>query len=184
MALRWVVALGASSLAGCTADIGKELPTNEKVPLAEQVPDLPVEERTERLGAAITTLAGADIADEAEFVAALEAEGIAVESLEMTYGVLELEYLAEAPRSEGVLREIGSIAGAYAALIDTGHDATTLEMTIVDRSSSTYGVAEATTKDAKRYNAGDLSGKEYGELVAGSIGSKRHPPDVTSASNA
>lgn len=183
-ALRWCAIGSLSSLAGCTADVGAEFPPNEKVPLARYLPDVPVEKRTDVLGAKIAALAAEDIADEEDFESALEAADIAVESLKTTYGILQLEFLARAPRDEGLLGEIGSIVGGYAALIDAGHDTTTLKMTIRDRESSTYGAAEATAKDAKRYNVGDLSAKEYGELVASSIESKRDSPDVEGVSDA
>ncbi len=176
--LRWGAVLGLSALAGCTKEIGQEFPPNEKIPLSGQLPDLPVEERTAVLEAGITALADADIATEEEFVTALEAEGIAVESLETIHDVLTLEYSTRQSPNEGVLHELGLIAGAYAALVETRYHTTVLEVTIANERSSTYGVAEIAAEDAERYNASEYSAMEYGELVASSIMSKRDPPAV------
>lgn len=181
--LRWGAVLGLSALAGCTEEIGQEFPPNEKVPLSEMIPDLPVEEQTEVLEAGITALANTDIASEDEFVTELEAADIAVESLDTAHDVLTLEYTIQRSQNEGVLHELGPIAGAYAALVAAGHGATALDVTIADERSSTYGVAEITAEDAERYNAGGYSATEYGELVASSIRSKRDPPEVETVSS-
>lgn len=176
--LRWGAVLGLSALAGCTEEIGQEFPPNKEIPLSEMIPDLPVKEQTEVLEAGITAFANTDIASEDEFVAALEAEDIAVESLDTAPDVLTLEYTTQRTQNEGVLYELGLIAGAYAALVAAGHGAPVLDIAIADKRSSTYGVAEIAAEDAKRYNAGGYSATEYGELVASSIKSKRDSPEV------
>lgn len=171
--LRWCGLLGLSGLAGCTRDVGEQFPPNEKAPVSELRPDLPVAERTDVLEAGITELSSQSIGDEEALTRALEEHGVTIESTERVLDALELEYVADRSRERGPLYGIGRIAGAYAALVESGYDARVLEITVLQPTGSAYGVAEVETKYAKRYNAGRLSAKEYGELIAGSIESER-----------
>ena len=176
--LRWGAVLGLSTLAGCTEEIGREFPPNKKAPLSEIVPEIPVKKRTTVLEMGITGLDTEAITTEEEFTTTLEAAGIEIESLSKTYDVLKLEYTTQRSQDEGVLHELGPIAGAYAALVDAGYTATALDVTIAHTDSSTVGFVEVSTENAARYNAGEYSAAEYGELVASSIKSKRNPPRV------
>lgn len=169
---------GVASLSGCIEEIGEEFPPNTKTPASELTPELPVTEKTDVMEDGITALDGEEIDDPEAFRSVIEEYGIEVEHVEEEVGALTIEFISSRRVEEGKLHGIGPIAGAYAALIDSGYEAEFLEITILDPESSSFGAAEIDTELTRRYNAGELTVKEYGELVAGTIESKRHPPDV------
>lgn len=165
-------------LAGCIEEMGTEFPPNEKWPVSERVPDLPVTEGTEIIEARIEETATADIADEESFASTLDEYDLTVESIERERDVLSIEYVNTDRADEGNLHDVGLIAGGYAALIDAGYDAAALGATILDDAPASYGSAEIETKWAQAYNEDDLTAAEYGELVAETIKSQRYEPDV------
>lgn len=166
------------ALAGCTEEIGEELPPTEEEPVSERVPDLPVTERTEILEAGISAFEGVEIADTDAFKEELDEYGVAIESVEEELEVLTVEYVEQDRRTAGVLHNVGPIAGAYASLLEAEYDAEALEITILDPDSTTFGAAEIETIIAEEYNRDELTAKEYGELVSGTIETRRLPPDV------
>lgn len=170
--------VGVGSLAGCVDEIGEELPPNAKTPVSERVPDLPVRERSELIEEGIVALSGERITDLKGFVAALETHGVEVEGATEELEVVTVEFVSSRRVDEGKLHGVGPIAGAFAALIASDFETTALEITILDPASTSFGAATAETAWAERYNAGGLTAKEYGELVADTIESQRHPPDV------
>lgn len=167
---------GMSTLAGCTEEIGEEFPAEREVPVAEFAPDPPIHEKTDVLAEGITMLADADVTDPDEFETTLIEHGIEIESVEREFEILTIEYRSAV--QQGILDDIGLIAGAYAALVAAEYDTTALDITIFDADSSSFGIAEITTDIAEQYNADELSAKEYGELVAETIESDRRPPDI------
>lgn len=179
---RAVLRLGSTALltalAGCTRDVGEELPTNERVPVSAFVPTLPIEDRTDLVAARIDALAAEDVPDVAAFAAALDAERLEVESVERVADVLAIEYVSGGLYEEGLLHGIGPIAGAYAAMLDDGDDSDALEVTILDTAPASFGAAVIEADWANEYNAGDRTSAAYGELVIASIETSRHPPDV------
>jgi hypothetical protein len=177
--LRGALALaGIGSLSGCVDEVGEELPPNTKTPVSELVPELPVRERIEVLEEGITALADEEIDDLEGLTTALEDHGVDVERVAEELEVVTVEFVSSRRIDAGKLHGVGPIAGAFAALIGSGFETTALEVTILDPASTSFGAATAETAWAERYNAGDLTAKEYGELVADTIESKRHPPDV------
>ncbi|WP_049929054.1 hypothetical protein [Halopiger goleimassiliensis] len=176
--LRWSALGGLALLSGCTRDVGEELPPNLEWPIADLTPELPVQERTDVLEAGIEELASRTITDEAEFAAAIEDYSLEVESVEYERDVLTIEYVNTNVYEEGNVHDVGPIAGAFAALLDSGYEAVALGITILDAAPSSYGAAEVDAAWAYQYNDGVLSAKEYGELVAGTIESDRHEPHV------
>lgn len=176
--LRWGGVGGLWLLAGCTEDVGTEFPPNRKWPTSELTPTLPVRERTEVLEERIEAVADETITDEEEFAAAFDDYALEIESVDRSRDVLEVEYVNTRLYAEGTLHDIGPIAGAFAALIDSGYDAVTLGITILDDAPATYGVAEVHADWAHRYNDGELSAVEYGELVTTTLESKRDSPSV------
>lgn len=165
-------------MAGCTEDIGEEFPPAEEEPVSELRPDLPVTERTEVLEEGIVAFEGVDVPDIETLEAELEEYGVAIESVEEELEVLTVEYVEQDRRNAGVLDNLGPIAGAYASFVDAGFEGEALELTILDPDSTTFGAAEIETIIIDRYNRGELTAKEYGELVAGTIETRRLPPDV------
>ncbi|WP_049915878.1 hypothetical protein [Natrialba taiwanensis] len=176
--LRWGSLVGLTSLSGCTADIGEEFPPNEKWPTADLAPSLPVSERSTVLENGIEAMAPESIADEAEFETAIDEYGIDVETVERDRDVLTIEYAATERYETSTLHTLGPIAGAFAALVDAGYDATALAVTILDPAPDSFGEASIERPWAEAYLDGDLSAAEYGELVATTVASERHPPDV------
>lgn len=174
---------GAVGLAGCTEDVGEELPPNEHWPTAELVPELPVKQRKDALKTGIEELSAAGIDGVDGFVAALEERGIELESVEEVAEQLSLEYVETAPARNGTFEVVGLVAGGYAALVAAGFEARGLELVFFEADGSALGIAEARTEWAVAFNEGDLSAGEFGELVAGTIESRREPPepDVTPA---
>ena len=167
----------AVALAGCTEDVGEELPANEHRPVADLVPDLPVRERSDVLEEGIEALADADVGDVEAFVTVLEDRGVEFESVEEVVELLHLEYRASALERRGTLDVVAAVAGAFAALVDGGFEGRGLELVFAEADGSTVGVLEVATEWAADYNAGSLSTAEYGELVEGSIESRRDPPE-------
>lgn len=165
-------------LSGCVEEVGEQFPPNRRWPTSEYAPDLPVGGRSDVVETGIESFAGETIADEAGFERALDSHGIAVESVRRELDALTIEYGTTDLGEGGKLHDVGPIAGAYARLIASGYDSAFLEMTILDDESTSFGAAEVETTWAERYVAGEYTVGEYGELVAGTVESKRHPPDV------
>lgn len=170
--------VGLSFLAGCTREEVEEFPENTKWPLSEVSPELPVRERSEVLEAAILSMTDADIETVEAFTSALEANELDIESAEEVRDVLSLEYTTTVRSDTGILHEIGTVAGAYAVLVESGYDAYALAITIHPTEASSYGSATVETRVSKRFNAGELSAAEYGELVTKTLESTREPPEV------
>lgn len=175
---------GTLALAGCTEDVGEEFPANEHWPSADLVPDLPVRERTEVLESGIEELSDADVADAEGFVAILEERDLRFESVERVVEGLHLEYVETDSERRGTLRVVALVAGAYAALVAGGFEGRGLELVFLEANGSTIGLAEVATERAVAFNEGALSASEYGELVAGTIETRRKPPDPDVAPDA
>lgn len=165
-------------LAGCTEDVGEELPPNAKWPVSEVTPELPVRERADLLEERIEALAGAEIDDVEGFTAAFDGYALEVESVAEESDVLTIEYVNTKIYEEGNLHDLAPIAGAYAALVESGYDAVALSITILDAAPASFGSASIETEWAEAYNGGEFTAAEYGELVATTVESKRHPPEV------
>ncbi|QCC57595.1 hypothetical protein NP511_03330 [Natrinema thermotolerans] len=176
--LRAGTVAATAALAGCIEEMGTEFPTNEKWPISEYVPSLPVAERSAILEERIPELAGADITDPEGLGSALEEYDMAVESIERERDVVTLEYVNTDRHDEGNIHDVALLAGGYAALIETGYDAVALGATILDDAPASYGSATVETTYAEEYNAGELTAAEYGELVVSTIESQRYEPGV------
>lgn len=174
--LRGAGVAGAFLLAGCTEDVGKELPPNKAWPVSGHLPSLPVEERITVMAEHVEAAADAAVEEPGDIPTAVP-DGLAVESIERERDVLHLAY-ASAARHAGDLDHVGSLAGAYAALVESGDDATAMSIEILDDAPSSYGVATVETRWAEAYVADELLAEEYAEHVAGTVESKRHSPDV------
>ncbi|WP_435552578.1 hypothetical protein [Natrinema sp. CGMCC1.2065] len=176
--LRAGTVAATAALAGCIEEMGTEFPTNEKWPISEYVPSLPVAERSAILEERIPELAGADITDPEGLGSALEEYDVAVESIERERDVLTLEYVNTDRHDEGNVHDVALLAGGYAALIETGYDAVALGATILDDAPASYGSATVETPHAEAYVADELTAAEYGELVVSTIESQRYEPGV------
>ncbi|WP_121742875.1 hypothetical protein [Natronorubrum halophilum] len=176
--LRMSGVVGLFLLSGCTEDVGEELPKNTKWPSAALKPELPVTERTDVLEERIEALADAEITDEDEFGATFDDYALEVEAVEREQNVLSIEYVNAKQYSEGNLHDIAPIAGAFAALLDSGYDVLGLGITVLDGAPASFGSASIEAEWAEAYNDGGLSAKEYGELVATTVESTRRPPEV------
>ena len=169
--LRRAAAGGLLLSAGCAE---REEPREEtatvaknQTPVSDRVPDLPVEERSEELAAVIEDAAAADVDSEEAFEAALDELGIEVEHLgPESDAVLALEYAAS---SDGVLDDVGRVAGAYAAYVAGGDPEPELAATMLDADGSSFGTFHAYVDWAAAYNAGERSAAEYGEMVVGTV---------------
>lgn len=175
--LRGVGVAGAFLLAGCTEDVGKELPPNEAWPVSGYLPSLPVEERIAVMAERIEETAAAAVEAPSDIPGAVS-DGFEVETVERERDVLHLEYASSDRHAAGDLQHVASLAGAYASLVESGYDATLLSITILDDAPSTYGVASVDTPWAEAYVADELAAEEYAEHVAGTVESKRDSPDV------
>lgn len=168
---------GSVLLAGCTEDVGEELPPNEHWTVANLLPDLPVHERMRVLVAGIEDLSDESITDVETFVTALEERGLELESVEVVVEQLHLEYVEPDPERRGMLEVTGMIAGAYAALVAGGFEGRGLEVVVFETDGSTIGIVEIATEWAVEFVEGGLTAEEYGELVAATIESRRTPPE-------
>ena len=175
--LRGAGVAGAFLLAGCTEDVGEEFPPNREWPVSEYLPELPVEERSAMVAERIEETADSDV-EEPEDLQGVLPDDLAVETVERERDVLHVEYSSAERRRSGTVHQVGSLAGAYASLVESGYDAVALSISILDDAPSSYGVATVETPWAEAYNAGELTAKEYGEHVSGTIESKRHSPDA------
>ncbi|WP_135819745.1 hypothetical protein [Halostella litorea] len=171
--LRRAAAAGALAVgvAGCAKrdDARAETATVAKnqTPVADRVPDLPVEERTEVIAAAIEDAARADVDSAEAFAAALDERGVPPVYLEPeTDAVLALEYVAD---PGGVLEGIGVVAGAYAAFVAGGDPQPELAATLLDEDETAFGGFHAFADWAAAYEAGERSAAAYGEMVLGTV---------------
>lgn len=169
---------GAALLAGCTEDVGAEFPENREWPLAGRLPALPVRERAAVMAERIEAMADAPLREPADLEGAFDGYALELEFAERERDVLRVGYEDPERRTRGDLGNVGLLAGAYAALVGNGYDATALGVEILDDAPASYGVATAESAWAERYLGGDLSAEGYGELVAGTIEFKRHAPEV------
>lgn len=169
----------AAGSAGCVREVGEQFPSNEKWPTSGYTPDLPVTEQSDVLESGIEVFEGREILDESGFEDALSDRAVALEAVEREQGVLTVEYVFTERVERGTLHGIALIAGAYAALIEGGYDAAFLEVTVLDDESSSVGAAEIETPWASKYNTGEYTATEYGELVASTVESRRYPADVS-----
>lgn len=175
--LRGAGVAGAFLLAGCTEDVGTELPPNHEWPVSEHVPELPVEERMATMAERIEETAGADVEEPGDIEGVLP-DDLSVETVEEDRDVLHVEYGSTERRTSGTIHHVGSLAGAYASLVGSGYEAVALSVTVLDDAPESYGVATVETPWAEEYNAEEITAKAYGEHVSGTIESKRHSPDV------
>lgn len=170
--------VGIASLSGCTRDVAEEFPKNTKWPLSETVPDLPVLERSDVLAEGIQRTSDANVETTETFTATLKEEGIEVRAAERVRDVLSVEYDSRVQFDEGAYHNVGIVAGAYASLVEHGYDAYALALTIHPVDASSYGSWTVDTRLARRYNAGELTASEYGELVSKTLETSRTPPEV------
>ncbi|MDS0477498.1 hypothetical protein [Natrinema sp. 1APR25-10V2] len=171
-------AVALAATAGCIEEMGSEFPKNEKWPVSEYVPSLPVSERSEALEERISGLADTAITDPDELASTLEEYDLAVESIERERDVLTLEYVNTDRSDEGNVHDVALCAGGYAALISSGYDATAFGVTILDDAPASYGSATVETPWAVSYTEGEWTAAEYGELVVSTIESTRYEPTV------
>lgn len=170
--------IASAALAGCTEDVGEEFPPNTETPVSSFVPDLPVTKRTDVVADGIEGTADEEIANEDDLAAALEEYPLEIHAIERTADVLSVEYVSGGLYEEGVLQDVGPVAGAYAALVGAGDDSTLLEVTILDTAPDSFGSAEIEAAWAERFDQGTYSTIEYAELVVSAIESHRHPPEI------
>lgn len=170
--------VGLASLSGCTRDVVEEFPKNTKWPVSETIPELPVLERSDVLEDGIEAMSDENVETLEKFSATLEEKGLQIERVEELRDVLSMEYVSHVRASEGTYHDIAMVAGAYAGLVQHGYDVYALALTIHPAEASSYGSWTVETRVAKRYNAGELTAAEYGELVAKTLESTRTPPEV------
>jgi len=169
--LRRAAAAGALAVAGCAKrDAAREdtaTVAKDQTPVADSVPGLPVEERSEVIAAAIEDAAAADVDSADAFVAALGERGLDVVHLEPeTDAVLALEYVAD---PGGVLPGIGVVAGAYAAFVAGGDPEPELAAKLLDEGETPFGGFHVFADWAAAYTAGERSAAAYGEMVVGTV---------------
>lgn len=161
----------ALPLAGCTdsrlVEAEREPPPLEGAE-SEGV-DLPVEGRYDVAASAIELADGASIEDLSALESYLRDQGLAVESLEESSDagpIVSLESPFEPGADEGVMWHMGVVAGGYAALVEAGHDAESLEATLLDGDGRGYGHYEIWRDWAEEYAAGERTAREYAGEVA------------------
>ncbi|WP_247729282.1 twin-arginine translocation signal domain-containing protein [Halovivax limisalsi] len=171
-------AVGLTALAGCTEDVGSELPENRAWPIAGLLPSLPFETRADRFDARLESAAAEPIDDVNAFTEVVQNRVSRLDSIEEDRDVLAVEYVTDVDRSDGVGHDIAAIAGAYAALIEAGYQSYALTTTIREAPSGPVGSAVVYTEWAVAYNEGRYDTGEYRELVWTTIESTRHPPAI------
>lgn len=169
---------GVALLSGCTADVGDELPPNDKRPVSGYVPELPVTQRSAILAERIRTGADLGTESEADLDGAFEEYSLEIESVETERDVLTVEYVTTERDVQGTLHDVGLLAGAYASIVEAGVDTVAMDVTILDDAPESYGAAEVETAWALEYTDGELTAEEYGELVGTTVETKRDSPDV------
>lgn len=170
--------VGLAALAGCTEDVGSELPMNRAWPISGVVPSLPFETRAERFDARVEEASAEAIDDVNDFTAVVQNRVSGLDSIEEDRDVLAIEYVTDVDRTDGVGHDVAAIAGAYAALIEAGYESFALATTIREAPSGPVGSAVVYTEWAVAYNEGRYDTGEYRELVWTTIESTRHPPAI------
>lgn len=169
---------GVAALAGCTDANLKQAeaqpPLLEDL-LHEEELDLPVSQKFEKVAAGVEAAADADVESVDDFEAFLDERGISVESVDelLVEGESHLALEFEESGEGGVLEPVGVVAGAYAALVEAGHDSEALEATLRDPAGRTFGEFEVVRDWAERYADGEVSAAKYGGLVLDTLESSR-----------
>ena len=175
--LATVGSVGTLAVAGCAVeyDEGYEAepePVEHHTPIGHRLPDLPVREFTDEYEAGVETGLEADVADRESFGAALERGGVAVDRLARERNYLYLEYVADAPET-GVLREVGTVAGAYVPYVLATDDPATLDATILERDGVDFGRFTGYVNWVRAFDAGEEPIEAYGERVLETLKTKR-----------
>ena len=174
---RAVLTAVAAALAGCTVeyDEGYEErpdPVEEHIPVDGIRPDLPVREFSDEYEAGIEAGLGASVDDLASYGAALESAGLDVERLERDGNYLSLVYVASPPEN-GVLRDVGFVAGAYVPYVLATDEPPTLDGTILETEGVDFGALTAYVNWVRAFNTGEESLAIYGERVFATLKTKR-----------
>lgn len=165
-----VAAVG--SLSGCTSH---RLQKSEREPplvdgISEEEVHLPVSQPLGVAEAGIENGATAEIQHLGGFESYLVDVGLTVESLEERVEdgerLLTLEYVAEETFDQGLMHHLGIVAGGYATLVESGHDAEKLEAHLLDSSMQEFGEYEIRRRWAVEFNEGELTAREYAHEIA------------------
>lgn len=177
---RGALALGIAATSGCTERVLEE--AESKPPLFDDVyheeeVDLPVAQKFDAAEEATLRADGESFDDLEQLRTYLDEQELDVETLyeaaEDGETLVELEYADEQFSDRGSVYGLGIVCGGYAALIDSGYAADTLEATILDSEGRTFGGFEIATALTSDYLAERETAATYAGTVADTLGSQR-----------
>lgn len=168
-----VVSASLAATGGCIEreleEANREPPFVEDRVRPEEI-DLPVGQRLAVAERAVERAAEAGIEDPDGLGSYLDEEGVAVERVGEAelHGVpvVELEYDPGDASDRGLMHHLGLAAGGFAALVAAGHDAESLEATIVDGAGRPFGEYRVERRWAEEYDAGEMTAREYANEVS------------------
>lgn len=171
------VASGAA-LSGCTTESLQE--AERTPPLFDGVRpedvELPVRQRLEVAAAAIERAERAEVRSLDGLESVLEEHGVRVSSLEETTEkgrpLVSLEYVVEEQFERGLMADLGTVAGGYAALVEAGHERDRLDAHVLDVEETEFGSYEVRRSWASEYGSGAFSARTYAEKIAVTVGAE------------
>lgn len=162
------------ALAGCTRDVGEELPPNRRQPTSEVRPSLPVPERHDVLVTGIETTAGESIEDLDALAEVLATQDVDVIRADEDRTLLRLAVTGRAV-ARGNYHAVGPVAGAFPTSLEAVDGIAGLHLAIRPTEGSSIGVATIGKPLARRYRSGGHTVHEYAELVADTVRTEGTP---------
>lgn len=95
----------------------------------------------------------------------LEDSGIMVETVEEQGNTLYVEYTTFETTEQGIAREIGAVAGAYAGISGEGYQSNQMDVSVRGADGSEIGTYQADSDDAGAYYNGEMSDEQYLQTV-------------------
>lgn len=165
-------ALGCSlALAGCTTDALRD--AQRPPPLFEgaglESVDLPVTQPLGVAEAGIERTATAEIDSPDALAAVLRDRGLDVLDLTAAgdgeVSLVSLQYRAQGATRQGLMHQLGDVAGGYAALAAAEQAGERLTATVFDRSDEAFGAYEIRRPWAEAYLDGETTAREYADEI-------------------
>lgn len=172
---RVVLASSAVVLGGCTTDALEDA-ERPPPPLEEHgvtSVDLPVTQPLGVAAAAIERTRALEVESLDAFRSAITDHRISVRDLTVvadgSEALISLQYVPGSGPGEGVMTSLGTVAGAFAALVDADHESRVLEATVLDGADEPFGFYEVRRAWTEAYLAGSLTAREYAEEIGTTV---------------
>ncbi|MFD1515140.1 FxLYD domain-containing protein [Halomarina rubra] len=99
----------------------------------------------------------------------LQSEGISVEEVAVEGDRAQIDYTMLATTQSEIVEEMGTVSGAYAALVDDGWQTSGLDATILASDGSVAGTFSLEADMAQAFANGEISNEEFGQTLIESL---------------